>query len=65
MRQKQIMALLAMMAVTGVVSVPNSLAVAWQVDISDRHGRHRSTGLAKAIDPVTVWSTSPAQPVKK
>ena len=37
MRQKYILTTLAIFAVTGAVSVPNSLAGAWRLDVSDRH----------------------------
>lgn len=37
MRQKHIFTALAIFAVTGAVSVPNSLAGAWRLDVSDRH----------------------------
>lgn len=37
MRPKHVLAALAIFAVTGAVSVPNSLAVAWRLDVSDRH----------------------------
>ncbi len=37
MRQKHVLTALAIFAVTGAVSVPNSLAMAWRLDVSDRH----------------------------
>ena len=37
MRQKHILTTLAIFAVIGAVSVPNSLAGAWRLDVSDRH----------------------------
>ena len=37
MKQRRIVTVLAIIAVTGAVSVPNSLAVAWRVDVNDRH----------------------------
>jgi len=37
MRQKHVLIVLAIIAVTGAVSVPNSLARAWRLDVSDRH----------------------------
>ena len=37
MRQKHVLIVLAIIAVTGAVSVPNSLAGAWRLDVSDRH----------------------------
>lgn len=37
MRQKHVLTALAIFVVTGAVSVPNSLAVAWRLDVGDRH----------------------------
>ena len=37
MRPKHVLTALAIFAVTGAVSVPNSLAGAWRLDVSDRH----------------------------
>lgn len=37
MKQRRIVPVLAIIAVTGAVSVPNSLAMAWRLDVSDRH----------------------------
>ena len=37
MKQRRIVTVVAIIAVTGAVSVPNSLAMAWRLDISDRH----------------------------
>jgi len=37
MKQRRIVMILAIIAVTGAVSVLNSLAMAWQLDVSDRH----------------------------
>lgn len=36
MKQPRIVPVLAIIAVTGAVSVPNSLAMAWRLDVSDR-----------------------------
>lgn len=36
MKPRRIVTVLAILAVTGAVSVPNSLAVAWRLDVSDR-----------------------------
>lgn len=36
MRQKHVLTALAIFVVTGAVSVPNSLAVAWWLDVGDR-----------------------------
>lgn len=36
MEQRRIVPVLAIIAVTGAVSLPNSLAVAWRLDVSDR-----------------------------
>ncbi|WHZ28396.1 MAG: hypothetical protein OJF51_003194 [Nitrospira sp.] len=37
MKQRRIVTVLAIIAVTGAVSVPNSLAMAWWLDVNDRH----------------------------
>jgi hypothetical protein len=36
MKQRRIVPVLAIIAVTGAVSLPNSLALAWRLDVSDR-----------------------------
>jgi len=37
MRQKHVLTALAIIAVTGAVSVPNSLAVTWRLDVSEQN----------------------------
>jgi hypothetical protein len=37
MRQTHVLTVLAIIAVTGAVSVPNGLAVAWRLNLGDRH----------------------------
>ncbi|MFO0699193.1 MAG: hypothetical protein U0236_08195 [Nitrospira sp.] len=37
MKQRRIMAVLAILAITGAVSVPKSFAVTWRLDIGERH----------------------------
>lgn len=37
MKQRRIVTALAIIAVTGAISVPNSLAATWRLDVSDRH----------------------------
>jgi len=37
MNQRHIFTALAIIAVTGSVSAPNNVAVAWQLDVNDRH----------------------------
>ena len=59
MRQKHILTTLAIFAVTGAVSVPNSLAGAWRLDVSDRHVVGRGEGnpsIHKVADPYSGMS---------
>lgn len=42
MKQKHVVTFLAIIAVTGAVSVQSSLAAAWRLDVSDRHVVDRS-----------------------
>jgi hypothetical protein len=37
MKQRRIVAVLTIIAITGAASVSNSLAMAWRLDVSDRH----------------------------
>ncbi len=57
MRPKHVLTALAIFAVTGAVSVPNSLAVAWRLDVSDRRGSAWDQLIHTVGDPQHALST--------